>query len=105
MTMSVLKGQFSFPLTSYTKERKVSISGAHGENRTERTECYACLLRPFNVTLKHDLPSCIYIPPRYHTLCTDMLLLYNKTVTSELLQYVLKTVCFVRGGGIDPRTL
>ena len=67
MTMSVLKGQFSFPLTSYTKERKASISGAHGENRenrTERIECYACLLRPFNVTLKHDLPTCIYIPPR-----------------------------------------
>ena len=55
MTMSVLKGEFSFPLTSYTKERKVNISGAHEENRTERTECYACLLRPFNVTLKHDL--------------------------------------------------
>ena len=38
MTMSVLKGQFSFPLTSYTKERKASISGAHGENRENKTE-------------------------------------------------------------------
>ena len=39
MTMSVLKGQFSFPLTSYTKERKASISGAHGENRENRMLC------------------------------------------------------------------
>ena len=62
--MSVLKRQFSFPLTNYTKERKASISGADRENRTERTKCYACLLRPLNVTLKHDLPTCIYIPPR-----------------------------------------
>ena len=33
MTMSVPKGQFSFPLTSCTKERKASISGADRDNR------------------------------------------------------------------------
>ena len=55
MTMSVLKGQFSFPLTSYTKERKESISRAHGENRENRTELST---GHFFATCPVHIPTC-----------------------------------------------
>ena len=100
MAMSVLKEQFSFPLTSYTKERKASISGADRENRTlcMSSTAIQCNIKTRPSNLHIHSTKITYIVHRH-------VALYNKTVASELLQYVFKTVCFVRGGGIDPRTL
>ena len=100
MTMSVLKGEFSFPLTSYTKERKASISGADRENRMlcMSSAAIQCNIKTRSSNLHIHSTKITYIVHRH-------VAFYNKTVSSELLQYVFKTVCFIRGGGIDPRTL
>ena len=105
MTMSVLKGRFSFPLTSYAEERKSKHkrSRQREQNRENRMLCKSSTAIQCNIKTR---------PSNLHTHSTKItyivhrhVALYNKTVASELLQYVFKTVCFVRGGGIDPRTL
>ena len=98
--MSVLKEQFSFPLTSYTKERKASISGA---DRANRMLCMSSTAIQCNIETR---PSNLHIhSTKIKYIVHRYVALYNKAVASELLQYVFKTVCFVRGGGIDPRIL
>ncbi len=54
------KGTVELTINTFHKREE----SKHKQNREKITEYCACLLRPFNETLKHDFPTCTYIPSR-----------------------------------------